>query len=216
MNKKISIIFIKTFFIVIILLLNLYSNSYAEDILEEKNVNNIIMEYIYNKDKNKVTAIMKSNVELVDIKSSWILSNDKLTYTKEFSLNQKYTTPVQDILGNITQVEIEITQIDDKGPQIIMDYEYNEETNEVLAIMKSDEEIENTKPSWILSDDKLNYSKKFGVNQKYTTPVQDKWGNISNVKIEITDVDDKGPQIIMSYKYNKETNEVLGDRKSVV
>ena len=174
----------------------------------------ITMEYKLNVKENEVIAIMKSNEILANTKPTWILSEDKLSYSKVFNINQKYITPVEDMWGNITNVTIHTTQVDDKGPKIEMDYEYNAETNEVTAIMKSNEILADTKPTWILSEDKLSYSKVFNVNQKYNTPVEDMWGNITNVTIHITQVDDVPPTITMEYKLNVKENEVIAIMKS--
>jgi len=51
---------------------------------------------------------MYSNEKLANTKPSWSLSEDKLTYTKTFNINQDYTTPVQDIYGNSTTVHIKL------------------------------------------------------------------------------------------------------------
>ncbi len=161
----------------------------------------ITTEYKKN-DNNTVTVIMHSDVQLKHTKPSWTLSEDKLTYTKTFGANENYTTDVQDIYGNIVTVKIEITQIDDKGPVIQLQYVYDSVSNTVEVTMKSNEEIKDTKPSWTLSEDKLSYTKTFGANDIYTTDVEDIFGNITTVKIEITQIDDKGPVITLEYIYN--------------
>ena len=67
------------------------------------------MEYVVNSD-NTVTAIMKSNEPLGDTKPSWTLSSDKLSYTKVFDANIKYSTAVADIYENTIDVSINITR----------------------------------------------------------------------------------------------------------
>ena len=161
----------------------------------------ITLEYKKN-DNNTVTIIMHSNEPLKDTKPSWTLSEDKLSYTKTFGANDTYTTDVEDIYGNIVTVKIEITQIDDKGPEIQLQYVYDSVSNTVEVTMKSNEEIKDTKPSWTLSEDKLSYTKTFGANDTYTTDIQDIYGNITTVKIEVTQIDDKGPVITLEYIYN--------------
>ena len=54
---------------------------------------------------------MVSNKELKNTKPSWTLSKDKLTYTKVFTQNQTYQTPVEDINGHIINANIKIDQI---------------------------------------------------------------------------------------------------------
>ncbi len=180
----------------------------------------VTIEYKKN-DDNTVTAIMKSNVELKYTKPSWTLSEDKLTYTKTFGANDTYTTDVEDIYGNVITVTIEITQIDDKGPNIQLEYIYDSVNNNVTVTMKSNEILKDTKPSWTLSDDKLSYTKTFGANDTYTTDVEDINGNVTTVTIQVTQIDDKGPNIQLEYIYNTDgtttvimhSNEVLAHTK---
>ena len=152
---------------------------------------NIEMEYVYNKQNNTVTAKMKSNKILANTKPTWNLSNDKLIYTKTFSKNETYYTPVQDIFGNTKMAKIEINQIDDKGPEIEVTYTYNDKSGIVTANMKSNEIMADTKPTWKLSEDKLTYTKDFNENQSYITDVKDIYGNTTKVKISITQIKKK-------------------------
>ncbi len=152
---------------------------------------NIEMEYVYNKQNNTVTAKMKSSKILANTKPTWNLSNDKLIYTKTFSKNETYYTPVQDIFGNTKMAKIEINQIDDKGPEIEVTYTYNDKSGIVTANMKSNEIMADTKPTWKLSDDKLTYTKDFTKNQSYITDVKDIYGNTTKVKISITQIKKK-------------------------
>ena len=152
---------------------------------------NIEMEYVYNKQNNTVTAKMKSNKILANTKPTWKLSDDRLIYTKTFNKNEMYYTPVQDTFGNSKMAKIEITQIDDKGPEIEVIYTYNEKSGIVTVDMKSNEIMADTKPTWKLSDDKLTYTKSFNENQNYITEVNDIYGNITKVKISITQITKK-------------------------
>lgn len=152
---------------------------------------NIEMEYVYNKQNNTVTAKMKSNKILANTKPTWNLSNDKVIYTKTFSKNETYYTPVQDIFGNTKMAKIEINQIDDKGPEIEVTYTYNDKSGIVTANMKSNEIMADTKPTWKLSEDKLTYTKDFNENQSYITDVKDIYGNTTKVKISITQIKKK-------------------------
>ena len=152
---------------------------------------NIEMEYVYNKQNNTVTAKMKSNKILANTKPTWKLSDDRLIYTKTFNKNEMYYTPVQDTFGNSKMAKIEITQIDDKGPEIEVIYTYNEKSGIVTVDMKSNEIMADTKPTWKLSDDKLTYTKSFNEKQNYITEVNDIYGNITKVKISITQITKK-------------------------
>ena len=144
----------------------------------------ITMEYKYNPEDNTVTGIMHSNEKLKNTKVSWVLSDDQLTYTTILRSNGSYTTTVEDIYGNSTEVLIEVTQIDEEPPKITMEYVYNE-NNTVTAIMHSNEIMADTKPTWTLSEDKLSYSKTFDTNMNYETPVEDIYGNEIWVRVVI-------------------------------
>ena len=142
-------------------------------------------EFIYNKSTNKVTGKIHSNNPLKDTKTSWKLSEDRLTYTNEnLTGNGSYYTTFEDIYGQTAKVLIEITQIDDKAPEITVEYVTNSDGT-ITAIMHSNEPLGETKPSWTLSKDKLTYSKVFSESTNYTTPVEDIYGNSVDVKIVI-------------------------------
>ena len=142
------------------------------------------VEYEYNSKTNKVLAKIISNIELKPTKVSWQLSEDKLTYSFEFGSNTTYTTTITNKYGNEFTVEIKVTQIDDKPPEITMEYITNKD-NSITAIMHSNEILGETKPTWTLSQDKLSYSKTFDNTNVYTTPVQDIYGNEVMVKVRV-------------------------------
>ena len=89
---------------------------------------------------------MISNEIMADTKPTWKLSDDKLVYTKRYNKNQNYITEVKDVYGNISKVNIDVTQIN--GPNIEMEYVYNKQNNTVTAKMKSNKILANTKPTF--------------------------------------------------------------------
>ena len=114
----------------------------------------ITTNYTHDKQTNLVTVTINSNTKLKDTKPTWKLSEDGYTYTKIFSSNMTYTTPVEDINGNIVIVEIKINQIDKQAPKITIEYKYN--TDDTVTIyLKSNKQLGNTKPNWELSSDGL-------------------------------------------------------------
>ena len=138
----------------------------------------------YNKDSNTATVTIISNNELEDTKPTWTLSEDKKSYSKVFDANIEYTTPVQDIYGNIVQVSIKVTKL---APIITVEYIKNTDRTITVAL-KSNVELANTKPTWTLSEDKKTYSKVYDENTEYTTPVQDTYGNEVIVEIKVTQI----------------------------
>ena len=205
----------KILFIILLiaLLLGLSGCSTAEnmELKENSSVLEIRTQYTYNEKNNTVTGKIKSNNPLKNTKVSWKLSQDGKTYTNEnLKQNGKYETIIEDIYGNIKSVEINVDLIDDKGPEIKMEYKYNEENNTVTAIIHSNEELKDTKTTWKLSEDKLTYTNEnMTSNGSYYTNVEDKWGNKSKAFVDIKLIDNKGPEIEMEYKYNEENNTVI-------
>ena len=204
-NKKIF----RIIYLLIAIILIGHSWSYSYDGLELQGKDNLEIKYEYDSITNTVTAKIISEIELKNTKPTWKLSEDKKSYSKKYSKNEKYSTVVEDIYGNKTEVEIDINQIDDKGPVIETSYEYDGKTNTVIVTMNSNEEMSDTKPTWNLTQDKLKYTKTFNKNEKYKTVVEDIYGNKTEVEINIEQIDDKGPVIETSYEYDKKTNTVI-------
>ena len=140
------------------------------------------------------------------------MNEGKLSYSKIYEQNMNYITPMEDIWGNETKVDINITEIDDKAPEIAINYEYNVEENKVTVIMHSNEILGNTKPTWTLSEDKLTYTKLYNalINEDYATPVQDIYGNESWTKIRIKTKEycynNNGFDINVKYLYDSNDN----------
>ena len=207
-------ILIAIIFVIFTILLGLKNNSNAieqEEFVENPKILKIKMEYKYDINNNTVTGKIISNNPLKNTKKAWKLSEDKLIYTNEMlKENGAYNTIVEDIYGNKKEIGINVTLIDDKAPIINMEYNYDKNTNTVIGIMHSNEELKDTKKSWKLSQDKLTYiNSEMKSNGSYYTIVEDKWGNKTNVLIDVKLIDDKGPVIKMEYKYNEDTNTVI-------
>ena len=149
---------------------------------------------------------MKSNEPLGDTKPSWTLSSDKLSYSKLFYDNTNYTTAVEDIYGNKTEVLIQINQIDKRAPKVTTEYVYNNDGT-VTVIIHSDEILADTRVTWKLSANQLDYERTFSTDTEYATTVEDLFGNIAWVKIKIqtkayTYNNSVGPNITVKYLYD--------------
>ena len=171
--------------IIMIMFSTIVSAKNNENNVDSETQKSIIRtEYIYNEQFNSVTAKIISDVELRDTKSTWTLNKTKKEYTKEFNQNMNYSTPVQDINGNIVNVEIEFDYI--KPFEIKVEYnEININNNSLIVKIKSNTELKDNKSTWTLSDNKKEYTKKFTENIKYSTPVEDINGNIKMAEINI-------------------------------
>ena len=173
------------------------------NIVDIKNTQ-IEIKYEYNTNKTQVTVKIVSNVKLKNTKPSWKLSEDKYTYSKVFTVNINYTTPVEDISGNTLIAKIKVDGIKTPKATITVKNTYKEMTNQVVVQVISDVKLKNTKPSWQLSSDGLIYTKTFTGNINYTTPVEDIYGNVINVSINVTEVAET--KIKVDTKYDNETN----------
>ena len=173
----------------------------------------IVVEYKYKEETNTVIATMISNRELQNTKAStsWKLSEDKKKYTFEFGNNTTYMSSAVDRFGHKISVPIKIIQIDESPAQIVVEYKYKEETNTVIATMISNRELQNTKAptSWKLSEDKKKYTFEFGDNTTYMSSVVDRFGYKIPVQIKVTQIDDKGPEIKIDYKYNENKTQCI-------
>lgn len=89
---------------VIIMIVNISFATNEEDSFE------VTSHYFYNKKNNTVTVIINSNNELENTKPTWKLSANKREYKKVFSENMHYNTPVQDVLGNVIDIDLNITR----------------------------------------------------------------------------------------------------------
>ncbi len=166
--------------------------------------NIINIEYLYNNTQNTVTAKVKSNIGFKNTKPSWTLSSDKKTYTKNFDINQKYTTPFTEIDGKETNFEINITQV--KDMELAINYEYDSADNTVTAKVTSNVPMKKNKPTWTLSSDKKTYTKKFDTNQTYSTPFTQSNGKEIKYEINITQVKDM--ELDINYEYDSADNTV--------
>ena len=177
------------------------------------------IDYEYDIEKNIVTAKIISNTELKATKPTWTLSEDKKTYAKTFNENMDYYTEFENVNGEKQSIHIQVTDVIIANLKV--EYQYNDVKNTVTVKVISDVELQATKPSWTLSEDKLVYTKEFGNNDRYSTVFVDCYNHNINVEINIHQIDKTPPQITLEYKYNKEdsvtismkSNEKLGDTK---
>ena len=192
------------------------------EITQIKHELKITTEFIYNDATNTVTGKIHSNNPLKDTKTSWKLSEDKLTYVNEnFTENGSYYTTFEDIYGNKSQVLIKITGI--KEPlKLTKEFIYNKSTNKVTGKIHSNNPLKDTKKSWKLSEDRLTYTNEnLTGNGSYYTTFEDIYGQTAKVLIEITQIDDKAPEITVEYVTNSDgtitaimhSNEPLGETK---
>lgn len=203
-RKILIIIVISLFLIVLQFIFPEVSDANDEELVK--------LQYRYNGTSNAVTIIATSEVEFQKTKPTWTLSEDGKTYRKTYFANESYYTTFVLRNGITENVKINVTQVDDVGPQISIQYTYNDSDDTVIVKMTSNEVLANTKPTWNLSEDSKIYTKKYYKNESYYTDVKDKYGNLSKIKVNVKQV--KGPIIAMQYVYDKKTNTVTATMKS--
>ena len=73
--------------------MNVYGNTDSENVYIDLfgKVPEVNVTYKNNED-GTITAIAVSNIPFANTKPTWILSNDRFTYTKTYSISQSYET----------------------------------------------------------------------------------------------------------------------------
>lgn len=97
-------------------------------------------------------------------------------------------------------------------PNLKVTYSYDSKKDVVTVKVKSNIKLKKNKPSWTLSKNKKTYSKKFYVNETYSTKFTAQNGKSKTIKIKVKKI--KGPKVTVSYKYDKNTNKVKVTVKS--
>ncbi len=192
---------IKMLIISAILMLNLVGINYqvnATDTTKE-DTKNIQITYSYKEDTNSVIAQVKSKNKLKNTKVNWELSKDGLTYTYEFFENTKYETTFEDVSGNKTNININITQIQKRPLKLDIEYKVTD-TNSVIVNLKSNNKLKDTKINWNLSQDNFMYTYEFYENTNYESTFEDILGNKTKVKINVTQIQKRKLELDVEYK----------------
>ena len=147
--------------VIILMLANILSACVStavaddENIIETHEIEKLEIEATsnYDEERNVVIYKVQSNNQLKSTKTSWKLSEDKLTYTSgEMTSNGSYYTTFEDIYGQTAQVLIKIEGII-PALKIETEFIYNAETNTVTGKIYSNNQLKDTKVSWKLSKD---------------------------------------------------------------
>ena len=187
---------------------DIYGNKTSKEIvikqIDERGKPSIRINCEYNKTTNTVVVYAKSDRKLRQkTLAGWVLGEDKMSYTATYKTNQTFTTNFTDIYGNKTSKEIVINQIDDKGPSVNIENSYNKSNNTVTVKVKSNEKMQQkTLPGWKLSEDEMSYTATYNKNQVFTTNFTDIYGNKTKKTIKISEIDDKGPDVKVTYSFN--------------
>ena len=205
---------IKMLIISAILMLNLVGINYQVNATNttKEDTKNIQITYSYKEDTNSVIAQVKSKNKLKNTKVNWELSKDGLTYTYEFFENTKYETTFEDVSGNKTNININITQIQKRPLKLNIEYKVTD-TNSVIVNLKSNNKLKDTKINWNLSQDNFMYTYEFYENTNYESTFEDILGNKAKVKINVTQKKKKKLELDVEYKKTN-NNSVIVNIKS--
>ena len=103
----------------------------------------------------RVTVTITSNEEIQALQG-WTLSSDKKTLTKEYTENTKETISIKDLVGNETQANIEVTNIDKTLPDItIGDINQDGKIDVTDFLMIKRHLVAGNKNNWKLTGDSL-------------------------------------------------------------
>ena len=150
-----------------------------------------------------VIATITSDKEIQEIRG-WTLSENKKVLTKEYAQNTNETVLVSDIAGNSVSMEVNISNIDKKGPNLQVEYKAKE--NKIILVwIKSDEEVQEVE-SWTRSENKKVLSKEYSENTRELVTVKDKLGNITTIQINVTDIDAIPAVVEVKYSTKEETD----------
>ena len=149
-----------------------------------------------NPTNKNVTVTINADEQIQEI-TGWTLSSDKKVLTKEYSANANENITIKDLVGNETQVNIEINNIDKTVPIVNVGYSTKEITKDnVTVTITSNEEVQELE-GWTLSSDKKSLTKEYTENTTETITIKDLAGNETQVDIEITNIDKTLPEIII-------------------
>ena len=135
-----------------------------------------------------VVVTLISNEELQD-KEGWKLSSDKKELSKTYTENYQEDINVFDIAGNEVSNNIDISIIDKIAPKLKISYSETEKTSEDVTVKITSNEKLQTVNGWQLSSDKKELTRTFEENDVKNLEIRDLAGNISKVKVEISNIE---------------------------
>lgn len=156
--------------------------------------------------KENVNITITSDRELKELEG-WILSENKMSLTKEATENVKWAVNISDKDGNLTTVKVEVNNIDKNPPEIEVNYSTTELTKEEIKVTLTSNEAMQELEGWTLSKDKLTLEKAYKENVQQEIEVKDLLGNAKKVNIVIENYDTTPENIEVSYNTKEPTKE---------
>ena len=180
--------------------------------------------------KGDVIVTITANEDIQEVSGSkkWTIKGNTATatYTQNTDKNGEKVT-IKDSLGNSREETITITNIDKTAPKILETKYYNASTlNQKWVLITADEPIEvaDLGKAWMYNEEpkiaQINYFKSekdvdssyriiFIYDKNYdsdTIKISDEAGNTTSQTVKIDGIDDKGPELTVSYSPNGKTN----------
>lgn len=125
----------------------------------------------------------------------WDLLEDKMSITKTYTENKTEAVIIKDLAGNIANVPVNVNQIDKENPEGKVTYSKTEPTKEeVIVTITSKEELK-TVEGWKLAKDGMSITKTYTENGTETVTIEDLAGNTTDVLVEVSNIDKKGPVV---------------------
>lgn len=171
----------------------------------DKEVPELRTEYVKNLD-GSITVRVISNKQIQEI-DGWELSSDKLTLSKTYNVNKTEILTISDLLGNSTDITIQITGISITTFVIDVSYSTKNITNQNVVVT-----ITSTLPmkqleGWNLDKTKCIQTKEFDSNITQSIIVESTSGVTAQEEIRITNIDKQAPLIRVNYSNLENTNQ---------
>ena len=159
-----------------------------------------------NPTNQNVKVTLKSNRRLKAV-SGWSLASNKLSITKTYTANKKETVTVTNERGEVIKFGVTVSNIDKTKPVLTTKYSNQNLTNQNVKVTISSTEKLKTIDGWVLSTDKKSLSKIYTQNTTETVKVYDLAGNMSEAKVNISNIDKETATFKMQRSTTQPTNE---------
>ena len=159
-----------------------------------------------NPTNQNVKITLKSNRKLKAV-SGWSLASDKLSITKTYSSNKKETVTVTNEREEVIKFSLDISNIDKTKPVLTTKYSNQNITNQnVKVIISSNKQLKDL-DGWVLSTDKKTLSKVYTKNANEIVKVYDLAGNMSEAKVNISNIDKEKATLKINKSTTQQTNQ---------
>jgi len=138
--------------------------------------------------------------------NGWTLSSDALSLSKTYSENKTEKITIKDIPGNETVVNIKINNIDKDAPIGTPSYSTKDPTNEPVTVTITSNEVINEVDGWVLDNTRKILTKTYNDNASETVKIVDLAGNVTDVSVNVDNIDKGNPSAEIFYETKEPTN----------